>query len=166
MFETQGGTRNRTQDLPKKGSAFITSSDHWMHCSAPRCGCAAVHHGEKPAGLVSNAGWMQTMVPMQVTHAAHAFVLQGVVSMATGRRTLVSRQLLINAVNTGDELRLLLENRGNDRWSVGAIGGVLDASSLRSCSWGCEDCSAQATQDSLTLTEIHDRILDEVVPLE
>ena len=29
MFETQGGTRNRTRDLPKKGSAFITSSDHW-----------------------------------------------------------------------------------------------------------------------------------------
>ena len=23
-FETQGGTRNRTRDLPKKGSAFIT----------------------------------------------------------------------------------------------------------------------------------------------
>ena len=29
MFETHGGTRNRTRDLPKKGSAFITSSDHW-----------------------------------------------------------------------------------------------------------------------------------------
>ena len=29
MFETQGRTRNRTRDLPKKGSAFITSSDHW-----------------------------------------------------------------------------------------------------------------------------------------
>ena len=29
MFETQGGTQNRTRDLPKKGSAFITSSDHW-----------------------------------------------------------------------------------------------------------------------------------------
>ena len=29
MFETQGGARNRTRDLPKKGSAFITSSDHW-----------------------------------------------------------------------------------------------------------------------------------------
>ena len=27
MFETQGATRNRTRDLPKKG--FITSSDHW-----------------------------------------------------------------------------------------------------------------------------------------
>ena len=25
----RGGTRNRTRDLPKKGSAFITSSDHW-----------------------------------------------------------------------------------------------------------------------------------------
>ena len=24
-----GGTRNRTRDLPKKGSAFILSSDHW-----------------------------------------------------------------------------------------------------------------------------------------
>ena len=24
-----GGTRNRTQDLPKKGSASITCSDHW-----------------------------------------------------------------------------------------------------------------------------------------
>ena len=29
VFETQGGTRNRTQDLPEKGSAFILSSDHW-----------------------------------------------------------------------------------------------------------------------------------------
>ena len=29
MFETQGGTRNRARDLPKKGSAFILSSDHW-----------------------------------------------------------------------------------------------------------------------------------------
>ena len=32
MFETQEGTLNRTRDLPKKGSAFILSSDHWtMH---------------------------------------------------------------------------------------------------------------------------------------
>ena len=31
MFEPQGRTRNRTQDLPKKGSAFITSSDHWTN---------------------------------------------------------------------------------------------------------------------------------------
>ena len=29
MLETQGGTRNRTRDLPKKGSAFVTSSDDW-----------------------------------------------------------------------------------------------------------------------------------------
>ena len=29
MFETQGRTRIRARDLPKKGSAFITSSDHW-----------------------------------------------------------------------------------------------------------------------------------------
>ena len=29
MFETQGGTRNRTRDLQKKASAFILSSDHW-----------------------------------------------------------------------------------------------------------------------------------------
>ena len=29
MFETQGRTRNLTRDLPKKGSAFILSSDHW-----------------------------------------------------------------------------------------------------------------------------------------
>ena len=27
----RGGTRNRTRDLPKKGSAFITSSDHWTN---------------------------------------------------------------------------------------------------------------------------------------
>ena len=27
-----GGTRNRTRDLPKKGSAFIPSSDHWTLC--------------------------------------------------------------------------------------------------------------------------------------
>ena len=33
MFETQGGTRNRTRDLPKKGSAFILSSD--MCCMIP-----------------------------------------------------------------------------------------------------------------------------------
>ena len=33
MFETQGGTRNRTRDLPKEGSAFITSSDHWTKMS-------------------------------------------------------------------------------------------------------------------------------------
>ena len=25
----RGGTRNRTRDLPKQGSAFIMSSDHW-----------------------------------------------------------------------------------------------------------------------------------------
>ena len=31
MFETQGRTRNRARDLPKKGSAFITSSDHWTN---------------------------------------------------------------------------------------------------------------------------------------
>ena len=29
MFETQGGTRTRTQDLPKKGPFFIPSSDNW-----------------------------------------------------------------------------------------------------------------------------------------
>ena len=34
MFETQGGTRNRTRDLPKKGSAFILSSDHWTYMAA------------------------------------------------------------------------------------------------------------------------------------
>ena len=38
MFETQGGTRNRTRDLPKKGSAFITSSDHWTVCVRIRRG--------------------------------------------------------------------------------------------------------------------------------
>ena len=27
----RGGTRNRTRDLRKKGSAFITSSDHWTN---------------------------------------------------------------------------------------------------------------------------------------
>ena len=31
MFETQERTRNRTRDLPKKGSAFILSSDHWSN---------------------------------------------------------------------------------------------------------------------------------------
>ena len=37
MFETQGGTRNRTRDLPKKGSAFILSSDHWtLNAGVPR----------------------------------------------------------------------------------------------------------------------------------
>ena len=33
MFETQGGTRNRARDLPKKGSAFILSSNHWTTCN-------------------------------------------------------------------------------------------------------------------------------------
>ena len=32
MFETQGGTRNRTRDLPRKGSAFITSSGLDLIC--------------------------------------------------------------------------------------------------------------------------------------
>ena len=31
MFKTQVRTRNRTRDLPKKGSAFILSSDHWTY---------------------------------------------------------------------------------------------------------------------------------------
>ena len=31
MFETQGGTWNRTAQLQKKGSAFITFSDHWTY---------------------------------------------------------------------------------------------------------------------------------------
>ena len=39
VFETQGGTRNRTRDLPRKGSAFILSSDHWMPHA--RCWCAS-----------------------------------------------------------------------------------------------------------------------------
>ena len=39
MFETQGGTRNRTQDLPKKGPAFITSSDHWTESVLAESGC-------------------------------------------------------------------------------------------------------------------------------
>ena len=34
MFETQGGMRNRTRDLHKKGSAFILSSNHWTCCGA------------------------------------------------------------------------------------------------------------------------------------
>ena len=42
MFETQGGTRNRTRDLPKKGSAFITSSDHWTCAPASSpCLCSS-----------------------------------------------------------------------------------------------------------------------------
>ena len=32
MFETQGGTRNGTRDLQKKGSAFIVSTDHRTAC--------------------------------------------------------------------------------------------------------------------------------------
>ena len=47
MFETQGGTRNRTQDLPKKGSAFITSSDHWtIYCVLTRQFEHTVHPGK------------------------------------------------------------------------------------------------------------------------
>ena len=43
MFETQGVTRNRTRDLAKKGSAFITSSDHWtIFCL---CWMAGWFHG-------------------------------------------------------------------------------------------------------------------------
>ena len=45
MFETQGGTRNRTRDLPKKGSAFITSSDHWTAMCV--CGCFSTCYTEK-----------------------------------------------------------------------------------------------------------------------
>ena len=37
MFETQGGTRKRTRDLPRKGSAYILSSDHWTMF---KCGSA------------------------------------------------------------------------------------------------------------------------------
>ena len=36
VFETQRGTRNRTRDLQKKGSAFILSSDHWTELWLPR----------------------------------------------------------------------------------------------------------------------------------
>ena len=51
MFETQGRTRNRTRDLPKKGSAFILSSDHW---TKPRmCVCVCVR--EKLALIVLNS---------------------------------------------------------------------------------------------------------------
>ena len=44
MFETQGGTRNRTRDLPKKGSAFILSSDHRTNNCGLRA-AARLQHG-------------------------------------------------------------------------------------------------------------------------
>ena len=48
MFETQGGTRNRTRDRPKKGSAFITSSDHWtLMCTSVVHGTAGVTSGSR-----------------------------------------------------------------------------------------------------------------------
>ena len=43
MLETKGGTRNRTQDLPKKGSAFILSSDHMTECLCPTGVCSSWH---------------------------------------------------------------------------------------------------------------------------
>ena len=49
MFETRGGTRNRTRDLPKKGSAFITSSDHWTMCWV--CACVTIV-------TIAMAGWL------------------------------------------------------------------------------------------------------------
>ena len=42
----RGGTRNRARDLPKKGSAFITSSDHWTR----KCLCSS------PTGTTQNPG--------------------------------------------------------------------------------------------------------------
>ena len=32
IHRIQGRTRNRTRDLPKKGSAFMLSCDHWTGC--------------------------------------------------------------------------------------------------------------------------------------
>ena len=40
-----GGTRNRTRDLPKKGSAVGTSSDHWTSF----CLCSRSHVAAPPA---------------------------------------------------------------------------------------------------------------------
>ena len=54
MFETQGGTRNRSRDLQKNGSAFILCSDHWTMCLFDELlcllrGCIA----ESELGLIS-----------------------------------------------------------------------------------------------------------------
>ena len=62
MFEIQGGTRNRTRDLPKKGSAFVTSSDRWTR----RWG------GWVPYGIegTAKAGLVESAEVVRVTHAA------------------------------------------------------------------------------------------------
>ena len=44
MFKTEVRTRNRTRDLPKKGSAFILCSDHWTY--VPQCLSASVPAGK------------------------------------------------------------------------------------------------------------------------
>ena len=50
MFETQGGTWNRTQNLPKKGSACISSSDHWTKSC-----CGNSTHGARTTGSPGKA---------------------------------------------------------------------------------------------------------------
>ena len=62
VFETQGGTRNRTRDLPKKGSAFIMSSDHWT-----------IKHGTLHVDAVDTGGTFATY-----TRRAYATVWDGV----------------------------------------------------------------------------------------
>ena len=48
MFETQGRTRNRTRDFPKKGSAFILSSDHWTDMHVNKSTCKNNTHAASP----------------------------------------------------------------------------------------------------------------------
>ena len=53
MLETQGGTRNQTRDLQKKGSAVFFSSNHW--------GC--VEHQVRRLGVTTSAGPSRRLVP-------------------------------------------------------------------------------------------------------
>ena len=62
-----GGTRNRTRDLPKKGSAFITSSDHWVPQLAPIQECVTRRKQHQP-GITPNDN--TTHVPTAGTSAA------------------------------------------------------------------------------------------------
>ena len=62
MFETQGGTRNRTQDLPKKGPAFITSSDHWTESVLAESGCLPHEQVCSREGSTSRVGGLRCVL--------------------------------------------------------------------------------------------------------
>ena len=95
MFETQGGTRNRTRDLPKKGSAFITSSDHWTVC------CSVTDHA-MPASASCGCRMFETaLVGLLMASAVMAVDLSSA-AVATSSAT-VHRQVLMKNGNEGNE---------------------------------------------------------------